>query len=225
VLALLAIAAATAATSPHGFSAPLVDAAIRAHVADAVGVAEHDVEVRSNGLGQPFACGPAASIDVRANPGETYRRYLHLRLVGTERGAVCADLRVRAEVVVWQEVPVAADAVRGGQTIRLGTGRVERHAIQGTPVDPLDGPFVAVGPLQSGAPVTVSRVRVVPDFKSGSKVTLVAGRGRLTIQSSGRLLADAHTGDTVRVANPATGAVVVGVITADGLVKAQGAER
>jgi flagella basal body P-ring formation protein FlgA len=47
----------------------------------------------------------------------------------------------------------------------------------------------------------------------------------LMTRTSGRLLADARNGDTVRVANPATGAVVVGVISADGVVQAQGAER
>jgi flagella basal body P-ring formation protein FlgA len=225
VIAVFAIAAATAASSPHALRSPLVDAAIRNHVAEAVGVPEHDVEVKSNGLATPTSCGPGAELSVSAVPNEAYRRYVNLRLTGQERGAVCADLRIRTEVVVWETVPVAATDIAAGQTIRLTSGRVPRHRIQGVPVDPLMGPFVAVGPMQAGAPVTMSRIRAVPDWKSGSTVTLESGSGALMIRTSGRLLADARNGDTVRVANPATGAVIVGVISADGVVQAQGAER
>jgi flagella basal body P-ring formation protein FlgA len=225
VVAAFAITVALAATHTHAVEAPLVDAAIRAHVSGALGVEAHDVEVYSNGLGRAFPCGPSAAVDVQTNPGETYQRFLNLRLVGSERGIQCADLRVRTEVVVWQHAPVTAVATRAGETVLLSTGRVERHRIQGTPVDPTGGPYVAVAPLSAGTPVTISRVRTVPDWKSGSNVTLEAGSARVIIRSSGRLLADARNGDTVRVANPATGAVVVGVISADGVVRAQGAER
>jgi len=223
---LLVIAtAALATTSPHGVESPLVDAAIRAHVADAVGVAQHDVEVRSNGLGRPWSCGPAARLDVETAPGESFQRYVRLRVVGTERGAQCADLRLRTEIVVWEKVPVTANAVGAGETIRLSTARVERHKVVGASVDPLAGPYIAVAPMVEGAPVTVSRVRTAPDWKAGTTVTLVAGSSGLVIRTPGRLLANAQNGDRVRVANPATGAVVVGKITADGLVLAQGADR
>lgn len=221
----VALTVAFAATSPHGVDAPLVDAAIRAHVATALGLPAHDVEVRSNGLGAPLACGPAAHLEVEASPGEAYRQYVRLRLRGTEGGESCADLRVRTELVIWQQVPVVGASVGAGETIRLSTGRVERHRMQGKAVDPLSGPYLAVAPLDAGAPVTVARVRTAPDWKSGSTVTLVAGSGALVIHTSGRLLSDAKNGARVRVANPATGAVVVGVITANGTVMVQGAER
>lgn len=205
--------------------APLVTAAIRSHIAEKVGVAEHDVEVRSHGLGTDFPCGPRARLTVESGPSETFQRYVRLRVRGELAGEVCADLRVRAEVVVWEQVPVAAGTVRSGETISLSTGRVARHTLTGAPVDPFGGPYLAVGPLTAGAPVTVARVRTAPDWRSGSNVTIVAGGSGLTIRTPGRLLADAANGDRVRVANPATGAVVVGVITPDGLVRAQGAER
>lgn len=223
MLLLAAATVAFATTSPHGADEPLVDAAIRAHVADALGVADHDVEVRSNGVGNAFPCGPAAKITVEAAPGEQYRRYVRFRLTGIDRDERCADLRVRAEVVVWQKVPVVARSVGAGETVAMTTRRVERHTVVGASVDPAGGPFIAVAPMQAGAPVTVSRVRTAPDWKAGSAVTLVAGGNGLVIRTSGRLLMDAKTGDQVRVANPATGAVVVGVIRADGRVEAQGA--
>jgi flagella basal body P-ring formation protein FlgA len=225
LLPVLATTVALAATAPHAVDAPLVNAAIRAHVADALNIEAHDVEVRSNGLGQPFPCGPTARIEVETFPDETYQRFVRLRVLGEERGTVCADFRVRTELVIWQEVPVAASTTRAGESIRLTTGRVERHRVQGQPVDPLQGPFLALAPLEAGAPVTASRVRTAPDWKSGSTVTLLAGANGLVIKAPGRLLADARNGERVRVANPATGAVVVGVITADGLVKVEGAER
>jgi len=205
-------------------SAPLVDAAIRAHVAEATGVQEHDVEVVHNGLGVALSCGPAVKLDVRASPTEGYRRHVNLRLQGSEAGRTCADLRVRAEVVVWHEAPVARMAVRAGQPVPLTMRRVQRDQLHGDPVDLNGGPYLAVGPLHAGVPVTVSRVRSVPDRRSGERVTLIAGSHALTIRATGRLLADARVGDTVRVANPATGSVVVGVLAEDGQVIAQGAE-
>ena len=105
------------------------------------------------------------------------------------------------------------------------TGRVERHRIHGKAVAPLSGPYLAVAPLEAGAPVTIARVRTAPDWKSGSTVTLVAGSGALVIRTAGSLLSDARNGERVRVANPSTGAVVVGVLTADGTVMVQGAEQ
>ena len=221
----VALTVALAATSPHGVEAPLVDAAIRAHVADALGVPGHDVEVRNNGLGTPLSCGPTARLEVEASPGESYRQYVRFRLRGFEDGASCVDLRIRTDLVIWQQVPVVAASVGAGETIRLATGRVERHRVHGKAVDPLSGPYLAVAPLEAGAPVTVARVRTAPDWKAGSNVTLVAGSGALVIRTSGRLLSDAKNGARVRVANPATGAVVVGIITADGTVMAQGAEQ
>ena len=215
---------ATSAGVKSRVSAPLVDAAIREHVATATAVADHDVEVVHNGLGVPFPCGPTAKIDVWAASSETYRRHVHFRLRGTESGQPCADLRVRAEVVVWQQMVVARAPVRAGEAIPLTTARVRRDEIVGDPVDPDGGPYLAVGPMPAGVPVTVSRVRSVPDRKSGERVTLVAGSRGLMIRATGRLLADARVGDTVRVANPATGSVVVGVLAEDGQVIAQGAE-
>jgi len=218
------VAGGASARVQSRISAPLVDAAIRDHVSRALAVPGHDVEVVHNGLGVPFPCGPTARIEVLAAPTEAYRRHVHLRLQGTEGGQPCADLRVRAEVLVWQQMVVARAPVRAGQAIPLTTARVKRDEVMGDPVDPDGGPYLAVGPMQAGVPVTVSRVRHVPDRKAGERVTLVAGSRGLSIRATGRLLSDAHVGDTVRVANPATGTVVVGVLAEDGQVIAQGAE-
>jgi flagella basal body P-ring formation protein FlgA len=224
LVAVPSISEGTSARVHSRISAPLVDAAIRAHVAAATAVSDHDVEVVHNGLGVAFPCGPTAQIDVWAAPSETYRRHVHFRLRGTEAGQPCADLRVRAEVVVWQQMVVARAPVRAGEAIPLTTARVRRDEVVGDPVDPAGGPYLAVAPMPAGVPVIMSRVRSVPDRKAGERVTLVAGSQGLMIRANGRLLSDARVGDTVRVANPATGSVVVGVLADDGQVIAQGAE-
>lgn len=224
--AFLAIATAVPGLAAHAVvDAPLVDLAIRRHVAEAVGVADHDVEVVHNGLGAPLSCGPAAKLEVVAAASETYREHVNLRVRGTERGEICADLRVRARLRVWQEVPVAAVATAPGDTVRLSSRRVLRHELTGPVVSSDARRLEAIAPLRAGQPVFVSRVRAIPDARSGDTVTLLAGRQGITIRATGRLLHDASIGDRVRVASTATGSVVVGTLKEDGLVQAQGAER
>ena len=218
----MAVSVASVDGAPSRF--PLVDAALREHIATSLGVREHAVEVRSNGVGDGFSCGPTAAIEVTTAPNETFPRYVHARIRGVEGGVVCGDIRVRAEVWVWVDVPVAAASAGAGDVLKLKVERRARHETQGIPVDPNDGPFVAVAPILVDTPVVVGRVKARPDWKAGASVSIRAGAGSLTIRVPGRLLADARVGDEVRVASPSTGTVVVGTLTEDGEVLVRGAK-
>lgn len=209
-----------AATAIAGaVSAPLLDAAIRAHVAEQLDVPQHDVDVVSNGLGTPLSCGPAAALDLEGRVGHLSRGRFDLRVRGVERGEPCADLRLRVHVEVWVRRPVAARSVPAGGVVDLETARVELGSIQGESVDPARGPYQALAPLRKGQPVTLHRVRPVPDRKGGAEVVVVSGTGGLQIRVRGKLLEDARTGSRVRVAVPATGGVVEGVLLPDGTVR------
>lgn len=199
--------------------APLLDAAIRAHVASALDVPDHDVEIRSNGLGIAFPCGPSAALKVEGEVGALTQGFVDLRVRGVERGEECGNFRLRVQVAVWVKRPVAAKAVAAGQTVPLELSRVELGRLRGDPVDPDMGPYLAIAPIRKGEPVTLHRVRARPDRVAGSTVTVIAGSGGLLIRATGRLLDDARTGATVRVAIPATGGVVEGVLRPDGMVE------
>ncbi len=180
---------------------------------------DHDVQVLSNGLGVPFPCGPTAALEIVGTVGTLSSGRVDLRVRGTERGAPCVDLRLRVHVAVWVQRPVAARAVAAGGRVDLVMARVELGTVQGDPVDPDGGPYEAIAPLRQGQPVTLHRVRLRADKKSGAEVVVVSGSGGLQIRVRGKLLEDGRTGGTVRVAVPATGGVVEGVLLADGTVR------
>lgn len=192
---------------------------MRAEVARVEGLELADVEVEHLGLEAPLPCGGDAALTVVLPPGPLIER-VDLTVVATNAAGECARRRLRTRLRIWEAVPVAARPTPAGDPIELATGRVPRAAIDGVPVDPTAGPYVARGPLPPGAPVTLDRVRVPPDERSGGIVTLVAQRGSVSLEASGRLLRDARVGDPVEVLNSATGVVVRGVLVEPGRVQA-----
>lgn len=219
MLAFLRAAAAGAASLSGVARAELperaVADAVRAHVAEALGVPLHDVEVPSVGLGRPLRCPEGAPILVSATPGEDYRAWADLR-VGAEG---CEALRVRARVQVWRSVPVAAADVGAGGVVRLSARRVLIEDVHGVSVDPTGGPYVAVAPLRAGEPVLVGRVRVAPAARSGAMVQIEAVVGGVVVRVPGKLLSDAALGERVKVLNTVHGVVVEGTLSAPDRVR------
>lgn len=195
-----------------------VASAVRAHVAERLGVAEHDVEVAETGLGRPLRCAVGAEPSVTSAPTEDFRGWTELR-VG---GAGCEELRVRAQLLVWRSVPVAGAATAAGARVDVRTKRLRNDLLVGDSVDPDGGPYVAVGPLREGDPLTVGRVKVVPDAANGATVTIEARAGGLRVEVPGRLLQDGALGDQVRVLNTVHGVVVEGTLVAADRVRTAG---
>ena len=216
-LTALLVSAAQAQLTPDR-----VEQAIRLHIADRIGVDPEDVELSSLGLARGLRCGDGAVLEVQSAAGEQFLGHPNIRVIGRQGAEVCEQLRLRPEVRLWRELPVAARTTQPGERVVMRMERVQLQQLSGRPVGPEVGPFEAVGVLREGTPVTWHRVHRVPDARSGARVTLVAGTGGLLIKAPGKLLEDATVGDTVRVANLATGVVVEGVLRAGDVVEARG---
>lgn len=207
-----------------GLSPATVGGAVQDEVAQALSVARADVEVAHLGLRSDLPCPPEASLRVELPRRSPLPEQLDLTVVAEHRGRECARARLRSRVRVWQSVPVAASATAPGSAIEVAQGRVLRSSVQGVPVDPAQGPFVARSALAPGDPLTLDRVRTPPDERSGGLVTLVATRGAVSLETRGRLVRDARVGDTVEVINSATGVLVRGILVEPGRVRAGGTE-
>jgi flagella basal body P-ring formation protein FlgA len=185
-------------------SAALPEVAVRDAVARRVGVPVADVEVGSLGL-LPSAAVDAAWI-VDFAPSSTFTGSTTLTLRN-------GDVRyvVRPRIVIWRDVPVAAEAVAPGQPLTLVTARVSSDRLRGeTPVDPVLT-WDATVSFAAGDPVTINRARPQPDLREGAAVRIESGAGSLSVSAPGELLSDAQVGQRVAVLNLATRAVQHGV--------------
>ncbi len=203
-----------------GLSPATVRGAVQDEIAHSLSVPRADVEVAHLGLAFDLACPEDATVRVVVPHREPFPERVDLTVVGEHQGRECARARLQARVKVWQAVSVAARPTAAGALIEVAQGRVLRSEVNGVPVDPNAGPFVARSALAPGEPLTLDRVRTPPDERSGGLVTLVAGRGAVSLEAKGRLLRDARVGDTVEVINSATGVLVRGVLVEPGRVQA-----
>ena len=218
---MLALAVALAAQPALARVSPeRVSEAVRAHVAEREGVAVADVQIAHLGLGRDLRCPSEAAVEVDSRASERFVGRADVRIVARAGGGVCDRLDLRPRIEIWTTAPVAARPAPAGGTVELAQGRVRRGAVQGVPVDPDAGPYVARAPLAPGEPVTLVNARRAPDDRSGQPVKLLARRGGVQLEAAGRLMSDARIGDTVQVVNTATGVVVRGTLVEPGVVRA-----
>jgi flagella basal body P-ring formation protein FlgA len=196
--------------------------AIRDHIAADTGRAVADIEVQWVGYAASVACAETAKVWIETLPGEQYRGQTNIRVTFTNETGMCGKASFPARILLWDEVPVASSNTSSGEVVEIVTRRVSTLDIRGVIVDPADGPWISVGSLRAGDPVTHRRVKRQPVASVGETIQIVAEFGALTVTAEGRMLADAFLGDHVRVANLATDAVVQGVLIAPGRVKARG---
>ena len=71
----------------------------------------------------------------------------------------------------------------------------------------------------AGTVITPALVAIPPTIRRGEQVTLLAQRNGIAIRAPGRALADAHTGDTLRVRNLSSERVVEGTVRGPGEVE------
>ncbi len=185
-------------------SAALPEVAVRDAIATRAGVPVADVEVGPLGLAAAAAFDAPWIVDIA--PGSTFTGATTITLRAGE-----ARYSVRPRVVIWREVPVAADAVAPGEPLTLTTARVSSDRLRGeTPVDPSRAWDASVS-FDAGDPVTVNRARPQADLREGTAVRIEAGIGALSVWAPGELLSDARVGQRVAVLNLATRAVQHGV--------------
>lgn len=196
---------------------PLTDA-IRSHVADSKSVSIDSVDVASVGLIAQHSCVSTPTVFVESLAGEQFRGVTRLRISLTNDGVECGRYTISPKIILYQEVPVAAADTAPGSVVVLATRRMKVSDLRGALVDPTDGPFVAVQALRSGDPVSYRRVKRQPTANVGETVSIVVSAHGITIRAEGRLLGDAHLGDSVHVANLATNTVVQGTLIAPNTV-------
>lgn len=122
-----------------------------------------------------------------------------------------------------REVPVVTQNMRAGELIResdVTYRRVDISRLHGTLIldkDQLIG-REAARTLVQGVPLRTDYVRVPPAARRGEEVTLRFAVRGLTLETSGRVLEDGQVGDTVRVMNNHSNAVISGTVLESGVV-------
>ncbi|MCA9570864.1 MAG: flagella basal body P-ring formation protein FlgA [Myxococcales bacterium] len=155
---------------------------------------------------------PDAEWTVEGNP---CREAPLLRLVGRVEGAVVRSFTVRPHLALERRGWVVGQAVAAGDPVEVEEGWV---AWDTPPLQPARR-MRARRDLVAGAAVGPFDVETVPDALRGDPVQLVVQRGALVLRVEGRLLADASTAEQTRAVNPATGAVLTGVLVDPGTVE------
>ncbi|MSQ02619.1 MAG: flagellar basal body P-ring formation protein FlgA [Myxococcales bacterium] len=199
------------ALAPAAASAATPEAAIRTAVAARLGLPEADVSLTD--LDSPEGLPADADFTVEL-PGYALREgHLSVELK-SRRGS----WRLRPDVALWVTVPVASKAIARGEPVESSPMRVRMRELRGsTPVD-ADLSWEATTSIAAGQPVTVGRVRRLPDLRDGARVSVVVSRGGISVRAPGELLADAVIGQTVAVLNLATRSQQLGTLQADGTV-------
>jgi flagella basal body P-ring formation protein FlgA len=139
----------------------------------------------------------------------------------------CPDgwrLFVPVRVQRVQPVLVLAAAVAPGEPIPAAAIRVETRDAARLGSAPLTDPGQAIGHTLrlGGRPGQVLRrtdLQLMAAVKRGEPVALVAGGGDFEVRMAGRALADAGTGEVVRVENLSSRRVLSGVVAAPGEVR------
>lgn len=147
-----------------------------------------------------------SAVNVEVSCPEGWRLFVPVRVQRVQPVLV-----LTAAVAPGQPVPASALAVETRDAARLGAA-------------PLTDPAQAIGHTLrlGGRPGQVLRrsdLVLAAAVKRGEPVALVAGGGGFEVRMAGRALADAGTGDVVRVENLSSRRVLSGVVAAPGEVR------
>jgi flagella basal body P-ring formation protein FlgA len=187
-------------------------------IAEKLSISQEDVEIRSLGIASP----PADATWTVELPAGNLWGTISVRMTALEPDENQLHYTTYARVSVWDEVPVAAEAVQAGQPIVLTMQRVRLEDLRGaTPVDPARS-WLARSSLQAGQPVTTLKAKAVPDALEGTQVRIVVQQGALRIETTGMLLEDAWAGQLVHVKSQGTAVELVGIYESNGLVRIGG---
>lgn len=123
-----------------------------------------------------------------------------------------------------QPVLVLQAAVAPGQALSAASVRVETRDAARLGAAPLTDPSQVLGQSlrrggRPGQVLTRADLDLVAMVKRGEPVALVAGSGGFEVRMAGRALADAGTGEVVRVENLSSRRVLSGVVSAPGEVR------
>ncbi len=172
-----------------------------------------DPRLRLRACEEPLQTFQAAGNRLRGNTS------VGVRCSGPQPWSIYVPVRVRQEV----EVAVLTRNLGRGATVdaesvtlqRLDTGQLGFGYFDR--VEEVLGQTLRRA-ANAGTVLTPALVAIPPTVRRGEQVTLVAERNGIAIRASGRALADARTGDLVRVRNLSSERVVEGVVKGPGQV-------
>ncbi|MCZ8062151.1 MAG: flagellar basal body P-ring formation chaperone FlgA [Silanimonas sp.] len=147
-----------------------------------------------------------SAVNVEVSCPDGWRLFVPVRVQRVQPVVV-----LTAAVAPGQPVPASAVGVETRDTARLGAA-------------PLTDPAQAIGQTlrlggQAGQVLRRSDLVAQAVVKRGEPVALVAGGGGFEVRMAGRALADAGTGEVVRVENLSSRRVLSGVVAAPGEVR------
>lgn len=159
-----------------------------------------------------------AEIDDFVWSGDPCSSRPNLRLTVLHDQRPVAQLSVSPGLTLWQQGWLTAEPVRPGEAFEPVRGRIRLDSLASPPLTELPETVVARRALREGEPLTQLTVQPPVDARRGAVLTLELRRGPLVIATEGRLLADARVGETVRVVNHTSRAVVRGTLVRADLV-------
>ena len=165
---------------------------------------------------------PSSSVEVSGvgrlpNAPELAEWVVTLPRTGSILGDVPVSVRtgtlryaVRPHIIVWRDLPVAADEVAAGAPVLVSRARVSSDEERGEAIG-AGGSWTARVALPAGTPLTNQNVRPSPDIYRGATVRIIADAGLVSVSAPGEILDDGFLGESVAVLNLATRTVQSGV--------------
>ena len=134
------------------------------------------------------------------------------------------SLYVQAEVRILAEVLVAARPLARGVPLTAEDLARQTLDLGAVATGALTDPARVLGqrlryPVAIGAVLNTGLFERNPQVRRGQTVTVVSGHGSLEVRATGEALADAVSGETVRVRNTLTKKVIEGTVDDQGLVR------
>ena len=133
------------------------------------------------------------------------------------------SLYVQAEVRIMAEVLVAARPLARGVPLRAEDLTRQTQDLGAVATGALTDPSRAIGqrlryPVAAGAVLNAGLFERNPKVRRGQIVTVISGHGSLEVRATGEALADAASGESVRVRNALTKKVIEGTVDDQGVV-------
>jgi flagella basal body P-ring formation protein FlgA len=196
-------------------------------------VAEAAVRARTAGMGQVFVRADALDPRLRLPEcpaplvaglsgvaGLRAQVPVGVRCSGARPWSIYLVVRIESEVpVLVARRALPRDAVPRMQDFTVETRRVAGLSAQfAGDAAALDGRRLR-RPVGAGEALAIDALAVAPVVRRGEQVTLLARAGAMEIRVAAVALSDGRPDEHIRVQNPATQRVIIGVVRAAGLVE------
>jgi len=132
-------------------------------------------------------------------------------------------LQVPARVIIYKEVPVAAENISRGEIIEPNKISIEKkdityHSEKDIPSSSEISGLTASRNISKGTIITHAFIEKQGTIKRGEKVNIIVHSGSVIVRTTGQALSDAATGESIRVKREGTQTILEGLVAMDGTV-------